>query len=59
MKYCLSCLLSLLSVPACGGEGSDAPGELGAPCNDDLDCADDLACDVHDGRGSCQTPHPH
>lgn len=46
-----------LLAQACGGEPGG--GELGAPCIDDEDCADDLVCDVHDERGSCQKPHDH
>jgi hypothetical protein len=46
-----------LLAPACGGE--DDGGELGAPCVESEDCADDLVCDVHDDQGSCQKPHDH
>jgi hypothetical protein len=49
-----SLLLALLT-PACGSD--DGAGDVGAPCNSDEDCTDGLTCDVHDGRGSCQTPH--
>lgn len=48
---------ALLLAPACGGE--DDGGELGAPCVEHEDCADDLVCDIHDDRGSCQKPHDH
>ena len=50
-------LLLALSAQACGSD--DGGGDLGAPCDVDEDCAGSLACDVHDGRGSCQKPHDH
>lgn len=49
--------IAALFALACGSE--DDGGELGAPCGEDADCADDLICDVHDDRGSCQKPHDH
>lgn len=43
------------SFIACKDDG----GDVGAPCNEDDDCEADLACDVHEGHGSCQEPHDH
>lgn len=51
-------VLTLMLASACGG-GDGGGGELGEPCAEHEDCADDLICDVHNDRGSCQKPHDH
>ena len=32
---------------------------IGKPCDKDEQCSDDLVCDFHDGKGTCQEPHGH
>lgn len=51
-------LVSLLAVFALAG-CSDDPGGVGTPCAEKEECAEGLACDVHDGAGTCQEPHEH
>lgn len=55
--HILVLLGGILFAQACSGE--DDGGELGAPCVQDEDCSDELVCDIHDERGSCQKPHDH
>jgi hypothetical protein len=53
IRSLLMCMV-LLAAAACGDDD-----DVGKPCEKDEDCAGDLVCDVHDGRGSCQEPHDH
>lgn len=47
---------ALLGVVAgCDAEASD----VGKPCEQKSDCAGYLICDIHEGRGSCQSEHQH
>lgn len=54
MRHLHRALLPFVLSLACGG-GS----EVGAPCDKDEQCGGDLICDVHEGKGTCQTPHEH
>ncbi len=54
MRHLHRVLLSFSLALSCGG-GTD----IGAPCDKDEQCGGDLICDVHDGKGTCQTPHEH
>ena len=54
MRHIHRTLLLLALSFSCGG-GTD----VGAPCDKDDQCGGDLICDVHDGKGTCQTPHEH
>jgi hypothetical protein len=47
-------LLGLSASWAC-----DLAGGIGAPCESNDDCDDDLTCDEHDGKASCQIEHGH
>ena len=42
-----------LAIAAC------SPSDVGKACDADADCGEDLECDVHDGKGTCQEPHGH
>lgn len=33
--------------------------DIGKVCEKQEDCGEDLSCDVHDGKGTCQKPHGH
>lgn len=54
MRHLHRVLLSFSLALSCGG-GTD----IGAPCDKDEQCGGDLICDVHDGKGTCQTAHEH
>lgn len=54
MLRSLRAFLPFVLLLACG-DGTD----IGAPCDKDDQCVGDLICDVHDGKGTCQTPHDH
>lgn len=45
----------LLFASACNGGNDD----IGKPCDNDEQCTDDLVCDFHDGKGTCQEDHGH
>jgi hypothetical protein len=47
--------VGLLVNVACDMSG----GAVGAPCESDSDCDDELICDEHEGKASCQVPHDH
>ena len=43
------------TATACDATDSD----IGKPCERKSQCAGDLVCDAHDGRGTCQQQHRH
>ncbi len=51
--------LGIVVLVAVGCSGADSRGDVGAVCDVDEDCLDDLVCDLHDDGGSCQKPHEH